>query len=149
MNKTVYLAGPLTGQKNEDIVDWRMSATSRLKEIGITTHSPIEAIRHRLARNEDFPNASPDGDIAEHPDLIFDKDTFLVRKSDLVLMDLRTSWKSVGTLFELGYAHAYNKPVVVICKPSTIERHPFIYRSSVVTHELDDALDAVEAFFKV
>lgn len=111
MNKLVYLAGPISGCSQEQILGWRALAEETLSDYGIRTLCPID-----VKSNWDA--------IGEAAIL---RDKIDVQRCDIVLMNLLgASYVSIGTMVELGWADAYGKPVVLVMEPGNVHTHGFV-----------------------
>ncbi len=78
---------------------------------------------------------------------IVDSDLELLRRSDVVLMDLSLAGRIyVGCICELVYAHLYRIPVVVNVGSTGIEERIWLrYHASKICHSLQEAVDSLEA----
>lgn len=126
MNFTVYLAGAITGISYKQATLWRNIAEAYLKANNFTVLSPmrdktalkdIECLENTYEKVE---NCS-----AEE---IFKADLNDVSDSDIILVNLY-NLKGVGTQFELGYAFALDKEIVIVAPPELIT-HPFVSESA-------------------
>lgn len=145
MEYLVYLAGPITGLSYKEAKGWRDYVTERLAfktrgrfstAISIETISPL---RGKDSLDIDIPiGAWAMSDVTR-------RDFFDIRRSDLVLVNFLDAEKvSQGSLVEIGYAVALNKPLVVVMDMKNIHNHPFVVESAlVITGDLDKAIDKI------
>lgn len=80
------------------------------------------------------------------PNEILERDLGDVREADIILACI--SEISVGTLFELGYAYALGKDLVIVLmgKMKHYNNHPFISETSTQFNSLDRALEHITQF---
>jgi nucleoside 2-deoxyribosyltransferase len=119
-NKTVYLAGPITGLSYGGCTDWRQQACDALAKHGITGLSPMRAKNYLSS----LPSISGHGKEYAHmgvlstPRAVTTRDRFDTCRADLVLVNLLGATQvSVGTMIELGWADASRNPVVCAIEP--------------------------------
>lgn len=113
----VYLAGPITGLTLDQADDWRISAEEKLRARGMTPLSPLRA--EKFLKDYGVLETSYLGATPMVTDRgIMTRDHWDVSRCDAVLFNLLgASRVSIGTMFELAWAYAYRKPVVVIMEP--------------------------------
>lgn len=96
---TVYLAGPIHGREDCEVIEWREQATLILEKVGIEVRNPLD--RDFRGREIECINEI----------VLLDKRD--IRKSDAVLV-----WwdgtASVGTSMEVFFAHSIDKPIVLL-----------------------------------
>lgn len=135
--ETVYLAGHITGLPFATAYGWRQEATERLTLLGYQTLSPMQGEEHReeqfgtqpLPYNYDGSRES------------FMKDSWMIRRADYVLVNLRQGElaglpPSVGSMWEIGFAYALNKPIIVVTHEGS---HPFVREPALVMRSLEEA----------
>lgn len=123
----VYLAGPIEGCTDEERLSWREKASYALTEKHIESYSP----------KEDCIKSRAD----EH--MIFYKDIYQVDRADVILVNIQAkNIKSFGTPFEMGYAYAKGKLIVMVCNEDQLY-HPFVTIPSVYFTDLGEALDFI------
>jgi len=112
MAKTVYLAGPISGQSYSAATGWRVLAERALNKHSIASLSPMRGkayLSHEQMLQDHYEQVlcTVKG--------ITTRDRFDVARCDVVLMYLvGANQVSVGTMIELGWADAYRKPVVAV-----------------------------------
>jgi nucleoside 2-deoxyribosyltransferase len=123
----VYLAGPIAGHNIDMMQDWRYEAADWLAQLGIRSLDPLrgktkEAIEAFLA-----------GDILSYAvntsnSAIVQRDKYDVLRADVILANLSYGNKaSIGTMFELAWAHMAHKPIVAVLPADMgLYRHPFV-----------------------
>jgi nucleoside 2-deoxyribosyltransferase len=123
----VYLAGPIAGHDMSAISNWRLEAASWLEQLGIRSLDPLrgktkEAIEAFLA-GESLSYAVNTTNSA-----IVQRDKHDVLCADVILANLSYGTRaSIGTMFELAWAHMAHKPIVAVLPADMgLYRHPFI-----------------------
>jgi len=110
MEYSIYLAGPITGHSLEDCATWREEVSDKFPP-HIHAMDPLR-FKSFLADEEHLKDAY-EGSVLSCGRGITARDLFDVQRCDAVLCNLlETSQVSVGTMIELGAAHAWGKPVV-------------------------------------
>ena len=151
MKPLVYLAGAIAGLQYGDATDWRHQATYALNERGIESLNPMRA-KQALGRKNDgristtFHDYEKDGAFFTSRG-IMTRDFNDVKRSDAALVNLLgTNKVSAGTVMELGWYFALQKPVVVAIERqgNPHDNHPMIHEAMRFRVEtLDEAIDAV------
>lgn len=145
----VYLAGGIAGLNGEEAVEWRAHARLRLHEFGIETLNPMRAkqvlaTQQRISTN--FHDYEKRGAFFTSRG-IMTRDFNDVKRCDALLVNLLgLSKPSLGTIMELGWAFALQKPSVVAIEASgnPHDNHPMIHEAMpfrVTT--LDEAITSV------
>ena len=158
---TVYLAGPISKCTLQQAIGWRKTVKQSLAHYfdssEIQVLDPMRGKETELKlRLEHNPNSANDK-IISHNYLqkgvlsnqnIFNRDLFDIDRSDILLVNLSdTSKLSVGTLFEMGYAHAKGIKLFVVTHPdSWLRQHPFIEQSSLIFDDLQDCIEMVVSY---
>ena len=144
----VYLAGPIANTDAGVSLEWRDVAHTALTARNIECLSPMRA-KEALARGkigDDF-HAYEDRGIFFTSRAIMTRDFNDVKRCDAILVNLLGAEKaSLGTVMELGWAYALQKPVVVAIEPigNPHDRHPMIEETiRFRAPDLDTAIDAV------
>jgi nucleoside 2-deoxyribosyltransferase/NTP pyrophosphatase (non-canonical NTP hydrolase) len=139
--KTIYLGGSIAGLTYAEATEWRKIATSKLEN----SFKILDPMRDK----EYMKNIklTIKGDTKCDPDQVFNKALSDIDKSDIILCNLST--KSLGSLFENGYAYAKHKPVVTVVNSIDLLVHPFITEpSTLVTRSLTNACDYILEYLK-
>jgi nucleoside 2-deoxyribosyltransferase len=120
--KTVYLAGPITGCTNDEMQNWRLDVTDRLRLHSFRILNPCR------------PGVKGDEQAQFH------RDCQDVRMSDIVLANLGdTKIVSIGTVMELMHAHDHGKHVVAIVD----ERHDHLFVRNCLSKRAADLPNAL------
>jgi len=130
--ETIYLAGQICEDKGSHV--WREGATEILEAMGFGVINPAanHFNRELMGRTENNGEEFLRLAIEQSQGILIDKDHALVKKSDIVLVNLQTfpSFKPmVGTLFELAWCYDDKRPVIGITDDGPYSRHPFIQRT--------------------
>lgn len=155
-NPTIYLAGPMTGLTLEQMSKWRNTAAKRLRKAGWKVLSPVvgqltgKNAQPKGTINMDSVKAGPGQEerrpIGRVSSAFVSQDRLYVQKSDAVLAYLLDYPKaSIGTMWEMAWADAWNKLLVAVVAPGTPHDHAFVRRrSSVFVPTLEEALEYLE-----
>lgn len=142
IGKTVYLAGPISGCNNGEANNWRSIAFSKLSQHGIRGISPL---RCEPLHGERYDYTHPDPRFGTAK-AIASKNFLDVQMCDMTLCYLPASLNdrrlSIGTLLELGWAHALRKPTILVSDMPKLTEHPVVLASSSwVIPTLDEGID--------
>lgn len=145
----VYLAGAIAGLQYGDATDWRHQAKYELAQFDIEALDPMRA-KAALASRGQISNSYHDyekcGTFFTSKG-IMTRDFNDVRTCDALLVNLLGTTKvSAGTVMELGWAYALQKPAVVVIEETgnPHDNHPMIHeaiRFRVAT--LEEGIEAV------
>jgi nucleoside 2-deoxyribosyltransferase len=123
----VYLAGPMEGCSDDEMLVWRRAATLSFND-GIKAISPVRI-------DSTFSTA------------IITQNQYDVRECDVTLAYLPKSISdrrcSYGTICEIAWAHAQNKPVVIVSDDPYVHDHPVIQEIGVHFDELNTAVEYI------
>jgi len=109
----IYLSGPMTGMDRGAMTNWREDAKTCAPH-----HTWLDPTRASNLVSEEIG--------------CFTRDYNDVKRSDLVLVNLRQECKdiSIGTMFEIAWAYEMRKPIILIVNPDTSHKlyqtHPFL-----------------------
>lgn len=150
----VYLAGPISGLTYDEATDWRENDTFCF-DIECSGFTPLSPMRGK----EQFRDAGRLASTFENDGAAVARDLYDIRRSDVVLVNLLHAKRvSIGTMCELGYAHALAKFIIVVMNPTVLKDnrgleykadalhdHLFVHElASQVVPTLDDALSVLE-----
>lgn len=141
MKRFVYLAGPVLGMTEDQANDWRKLADNDLADFGIVGISPL---RCEPIHGETYEAGYPDERFGTAR-AIMSKNMFDVKQCDMVLAYIpkpepgkHHSW---GTMQELAWGRAFDKPVILVSDDPEIRNHPVINAScGWVLDNLEDAI---------
>ncbi len=145
----VYLAGAIAGLSGADATDWRVIADGRLFDRGIETLDPMRA-KGALAKqariSTNFNDYADRGAFFTSRGIMV-RDYNDVKRCDALLVNLLDLERpSMGTIMELAWAYAMQKPAVVVIEAegNPHDLHPMLHETmSFRVTTLDEALDAV------
>lgn len=137
--RTVYLAGPILGCTKGEANDWRDAFSASLKRSGLVGVSPLRC-EPLIGDRYTMQYADPRFGTAR---AISAKNRLDVRMADMTLCYFPEGYPfSKGTLVELAWANAYEKPTILVTTDKSIADHPVVQAcASWVVESLDDALD--------
>ena len=149
MKPLVYLAGGIAGLSGKDATDWRIEAHVALSYRSIESLDPMRAkialsLQPRISTN--FNDYAERGAFFTSRG-IMTRDFNDVRRCDALLVNLLGLEKpSLGTIMELAWAYALQKPAVVAIEKTgnPHDLHPMLHEAMAFRVEtLDEAVDAV------
>lgn len=153
MQKTVYLAGPISGLDYDGATEWRERAAAELALAGIKGLSPMRAKEYLRGAYDDAGGFS--ATCAEYgalsplsgPRGIMTRDRFDATRCDVLLVNLLGAGRiSIGTAMEIAWADLCRTPIVAAMEEGNVHDHAMInealgYRCAT----LDEALHVVKA----
>lgn len=151
--KTVYLAGPITGLSFAGCTEWRDAAVGRLAEDGVKGLSPMRA-KEYLAH---LTTISGHGREYAHlgvfatPRGVMTRDRFDCTRCDILLVNLLGAKAvSIGTVMEIAWADGRRIPIVVaIEKEGNPHEHMMVNEAIGFRVEtLDEALAVTIAILR-
>lgn len=147
MRKAVYLSGPITGMEYGDArYGWRKEL-AYLLDPSIVVLSPMRHEGH-LAEMQEAMSVEAlrafekeNGHLFSHHNMIVAKDRLDIETSDLVVVNLLGAMRpSQGTIWEMGYAAAKGKLMIVVKeKDDKVHTSPFITEGNIIVSKLEDA----------
>ncbi len=145
--KKVYLAGPITGVTYTDCTDWRDYMRDKLPS-NIETYSPMRG----KTRLSDRANGNVILDSYEDDPLSSNKginarDYNDVKTCDAVFVNfLGAKRVSIGTVMEIAWARAFNKPVVCVMEKDNLHNHSMLnYACGFILETLEEGADVLTA----
>jgi len=142
LTRTVYLAGSIYGCNKGEAQDWRRDVKERLASCNIMGISPLRCeplVGERYGVSYEDPRFGT-------PRAIASKNFFDVQASDMTLCYmpavLNERRLSIGTLLELGWAHALGKPTILVTDYPLLLDHPVVQaNASWILGTMDEAVD--------
>lgn len=130
----VYLAGGIAGLSGKGATDWRKHATDQLQGYGIVTRDPMRAKQALSAQAQISHNFNDyaDNGVFFKSRAIMTRDFNDVKQCDALLVNLLGAVKpSLGTIMELAWAYALQKPAVVVIEASgnPHDLHPMLFEA--------------------
>lgn len=151
MKPLVYLAGAIAGMSFDGATDWRIEARLQLSYRNIETLNPMRAKDALGAKNDgristNYHDYETNGAFFTSRG-IMTRDFNDVRRCDALLVNLLGLEKpSLGTIMELGWAFALQKPAIVAieARGNPHDNHPMIHEAMPFrVQTLDEAIDSV------
>jgi nucleoside 2-deoxyribosyltransferase len=144
-----YLAGAIAGLQFDAATDWRVQARFALGERGVEALDPMRgklALASRGKISTDFHDYENCGAFFTAKG-IMTRDFNDVKNCDALLVNLLGLTKpSMGTVMELGWGYAFQKPTVVVMEKSgnPHDNHPMLAEAIRFRVEtMEEAIDAV------
>jgi len=147
---SIYLTHPMTGLPLRDVFAYYDDLTAKLRDIGYRALSPMLGTDW-LREEADQPAGAIGYD--DHPlctpKAIFRRDHWMVREANVVFADFTGATSpSIGSCFELAWAHEIGAYVVVVMDRGNPHWHSFVLAGAdVVFPTADDALDYLATLF--
>lgn len=144
--RSVYLAGPISGCTYEGATDWREYAKWKLETHGITAYSPMRGKEY--LRTEKVLQGHPDAYVGlglSNPKGIVTRDRRDCQACDIVIMNLlpaeETGIVSIGSMIEVGWADSIRVPIIVVMTEKNPHYHAMLTEiAGYVVKTLDDAI---------
>jgi len=134
VNKTVYLAGPISGLTYDEATEWRQDAQEELAKSGIKAISPLSSavhLRHHkgvLTDCEITPGLECAVRAMSTPTGVVTRDRFYCLNTDVMILNLLGSKRvSIGSMVEVGWANARDIPIILIIEETgNLHEHAFV-----------------------
>lgn len=145
----IYLAGPISGLTYDGATSWRDYVSTRLAP-NVECRSPM--------RNKDY--LKQEGilkDSYEGGEWLLSTNKFIVARdrndvyqSDLILVNfLGASKVSAGTFIEIGWANAWNKPIVAVIDDDNYNKHAMGDEMTLQVPTLEEGLLVVKTLLNI
>ena len=149
MKKYLYPAGSIRGKTYEEANEWRKILQELLwhKMILLNPLRGKEELKGQVITLE-LMEASTNPLI--QPKGVVRRDLWDIRRCDAMIVNLLDAEEVFqGTIFEMGFAHALLKPIVVMMEDDNIHYHPFVTETaSFVVPTLEEAVDILSHLFE-
>ena len=123
--KFIYLAGPIFGVSYKEAVDWR-DEIKKMFLPGIVGISPMR-LKEFLSKKRKIGHSYEDDDLS-NARAIRTRDKMDVKICDMIVAfmprEMNEKRPSTGTTMELGWADAFDKPIVLITDDPHLIKHP-------------------------
>lgn len=141
---SVYLAGPIKGLNYNEATEWREKAKAALAEVGIDAYSPMRAKDYlKSDKNIDSSDSNYSAFPLSVPPAVVCRDFMDCTTRDALIVYLRGAKAvSIGTVFEIAWAHQARKPIILVMEKSgNPHEHMFIRQlCNFQVESLDEAL---------
>ncbi len=144
----VYLAGPISGHKYNDVTDWREYSKEYLKDNDILGYSPMRE-KYYLSEESNIADS-----YAEHTMSsiigINVRDYNDTKTSDAILVNFSGSGDkiSIGTVMEIAWARAFQIPVVIVMEENNSHHHAMLTFGNIVVSTLEEGLQTIIQILK-
>lgn len=145
----VYLAGPIAGLSGRGATDWRSDAAWTLSAHEVDTLDPMrgkDALTGADHISLDYKDYAHNGPTFTSKG-IMTRDFTDVKRCDALLVNLLDAKRvSLGTVMELAWAFAMQKPTVVVIEDegNVHDNHPMVHEAiGFRVNNLDAGIDAV------
>lgn len=141
---TVYLAGPITGKTYAMARGWKEQARNLL-DPAIAGVDPLRA-KNYLAQASHIKDTYDEIALSSAKG-ITTRDMFDCRRCDMILANLSEATQiSIGTVMEIAWGRAFNKPTVVVMDESNVHWHAMIRESvGFIVPTVEEACHIVNA----
>lgn len=149
----IYLAGQISGLSYDGTVEWRDEAAFELGT-NFLCLSPMRAkdfLEKTGVEIEEGMFTNPIENALTSPKGIVARDHNDVMTCDAVLMYLLNPTKvSIGTMIEIGWAHAYRKPIILVMDRGNIHDHSMVTEiASFIVPDLESGIKIIQALFPI
>jgi nucleoside 2-deoxyribosyltransferase len=136
----MYTAGPIKGLTYDGASTWREYVRDEMERLSpwIKTVSPVRGDHAQKGTGQVIMNDSKDH-IFTTKYAINQRDFNDVKRADIIFVNLLgTEVVSIGTVMEIAWARAFQKPVVLMMEDDNIHDHPLLrYPAGYITDNLD------------
>lgn len=144
---TIYLAGPITGVTYNGCTEWREMLRDKMPR-HIHTLSPMRGKQH--LKHKEVNGVIDDhylDDALASVKGINTRDFWDVQKCDIIFVNfLGATRVSIGTVMEIAWARAFNKPVICVMEADNIHNHSMLnYACGYIVHTMEEGLDVLES----
>jgi nucleoside 2-deoxyribosyltransferase len=135
----VYLAGPIEGLTHKQATSWRLEAENYFADNNIKTLSPmrnklflesLESISSAslAAESEKISKTHPMVKLLSSDQGVMARDFNDCKRADVILAVIldQVGRPSVGTMMEIAFAFAMQKPVILVTDDPALMNHPMI-----------------------
>jgi nucleoside 2-deoxyribosyltransferase len=120
----VYLAGPISGLSYDDSVNWRDDFAKKVSP-QIICLSPMRGKQY--LKREKIIDGSYEDKVMSSSRGIITRDYNDCKRCDALIVNLLGSTKiSIGTIMEIAWGKAFQKPIILINDDNNIYNHPMI-----------------------
>lgn len=140
--KTVYLAGPITGQTYGSSTTWREEVKSILKSHNIHGLSPMRGKAY-LSAEDKLKDSYEDKTMSSIVGINV-RDFNDCKTCDAILVNfLGAKRVSIGTVMEIAWARLLQKPIVIIIDDDNIHQHGMLTFGNILVKSIDEGIDAI------
>ena len=145
----VYLIGAISGCTFEEAMEWRFEVRDRMEHM-FQVLVPCEMTPQSMGGHDRY-TYTLDGVSGHMTDrLVTAKDRYLVKNSDLVIANFSydANRVSLASMIELGWADAWEKPILMVIKEDSLHYHSFTKSLNNCIHvaDMESAIEVMEHF---
>lgn len=113
--------------------------------------TPIAPLRDKeILKNASRLTGHEDGNVMLSARGIFSRDKFDVARSDVIFANFtRARRVSIGSMFELAWAQAQGKPIVIVMDKDGFHDHPFVQAATPFIFEHDQVDLAIRTLISI
>lgn len=144
MNKSIYVAGAISGQDLSDVLTKFVRTKQRLVEMGFTVFSPLEGLQPRVKTTDRCEKEGKSYTPQMTDKAIVARDRWYVSMSDIIFADLTGCFQaSIGTVVEITWGKEMGRYVIaIIPTDDVIHNHAFVLQqASVVFNTVEEGLE--------
>ncbi len=148
----IYLAGAISGCSYEEAVMWRHDVAHEFSRYGNPNGIPKYQCLNPMGDKDELSKeqairVTPLDGLHTADQAIVMRDKFSVKSSDLVLANLSYGENPlIGTSVEIGWADAFDIPVIAVFKKGTRFDHPFTRVLCYRVDTLDEAIKVILSY---
>jgi len=140
--KTVYLAGPITGQSYGQAAGWRDEAVKVLAFNDIKGLSPMRGKAY-LSDEDKLADSYNDRTMSSVVGINV-RDFNDCKTCDALFVNfLGADRVSIGTVMEIAWARAFQKPIVIVIDEGNIHNHGMLTFGNILVSSFDEGLRAI------
>jgi len=153
MNKSIYLAGPITGLSWEEATAWRTIVTLELKQVGIDCYSPLRAktyLSHLDGKNGNIADSySKEVSPLSTPRAIYTRDRWDAMRCGVLFVNFLGAKKvSIGTILEIAWADSRDIPTILVMDDDNVHHHSMVLEcAGYVVPTIEQGIHIVKALF--
>jgi nucleoside 2-deoxyribosyltransferase len=139
----IYLAGSITGLSYDDVVDYFLFTKQELESYGYEVFHPMTG-KGYLRNEVEFKAVGYDSHSPVSTNHgIVERDRWMVQTADILLVNLTNGDRvSIGSMFELAWAHHMGKHSIVIMPDTGVHQHCFVLEAAdIILPTMDQALE--------
>lgn len=148
MESLLYLGGPIMGCTYGECTDWRKYVSEKLPPF-IKAISPMRGKEH-LSEQTVIRELSEKSLLTSSRGIIT-RDRFDVTRSSALLMNFfGAKVVSIGSVGEIFWADALNKPVIIVMEKDNVHQHPMIQEiAGFIVPTLDEGIEIAIALLSL
>jgi len=153
MNKSVYLAGPITGLTWDEATSWRVTVHRVLAQDDIVCYSPLRAktyLSHLDGKNGSIADSYPkEVSPLSTSRAIYTRDKWDATRCGVLMVNFLNAKKvSIGTVLEIAWANAHDIPIVLIMEDNNVHQHSMVKEcAGYIVPTLQEGIDIIRALF--